>query len=99
MSEVSPCIQRLKSSKFVVTGYIYDKKGNFQSHSLFFVPCLYIREGHCGPDWRPWRAGSGPQFGDPWTRLPFYLYAEFADDERLSWTLEKQKECQISLKQ
>src|SRR6218665_1041087 len=37
------------------------KKCNFQSHSQFFVACLYFREGHCGLDWRPWRAGSGPR--------------------------------------
>jgi len=57
MSEVSPCSQRLKSVGCMAKSA---EKGNFQSHSLFFVQCLYFREGHHGPDWRPWRARSGP---------------------------------------
>jgi len=45
------------------------KKGNFQNHSLFFVHYLYFREGHRGPDWRPWRARSGPR-AVVWGPLP-----------------------------
>jgi len=37
-----------------------DKKGNFQSYSLFFIPCLYFRKGRRRPYGRPWQAGSGP---------------------------------------
>jgi len=46
------------------------KKGNFQSLSLFIVPCLYFREGHHGPHWRPWRARSSLQavLWRPWRK-------------------------------
>src|SRR6218665_1420891 len=39
MSDVSSCIQRVKSLRCIVIGCLL-KNGNFQSHSLFFVQCF-----------------------------------------------------------
>src|SRR6218665_1856651 len=31
----------------------------FSKSFTVFGLCLYFQEGHHGPDWRPWQAGSG----------------------------------------
>src|SRR6218665_3601371 len=62
--EVSPCIQILKSLRCVVKSA---KKGRPILSKVIhcFVPCLYVWEGHRGPDLRPSRirSGSGPRGG------------------------------------
>jgi len=33
------------------------------------IGILNFCEEHCGPDWGPWQARSGPHFEDPWVRV------------------------------